>query len=147
MTSNLRTFSKLQKRTVVKFEYEVFIFLTHPLGTGHSANGIVAQKTDFKTVVVSLADYQTIPSWNGTLDVDAQRVRMASGRTFLDLYSLIRPEGFMLPAKTAGWFFSLAGVFLNPSVHGGTKNESPIMEFITAARVMFSDGSIREVTD
>jgi hypothetical protein len=116
-------------------------------GTGHSANGIVAQKTEKNTVVVSMAEYRSNDKWSNVLDINKKTVRMDAGRTFLDLYSVIRPAGYLLPAQTAGWYFSLGGVFMNPSVHGGTRGQGHLMEQVVGIRAMLANGRIVEITN
>jgi hypothetical protein len=115
-------------------------------GTGHSANGIVAQKTEKNTVVLSMAEYRSNDEWSTVLNVKKETVRMDAGRTFLDLYSVIRPAGYLLPSQTAGWYFSLGGVFMNPSVHGGTRGQGHMMEQVVGIRAMLANGKIVEIT-
>lgn len=119
-----------------------------PVGTAHSFDGVVRQKTEQQTVVVSLADYTPPAAWNNVLVGGANpTVRMGAGKTFLDLMNLVRPQGYLMKSQTAGLFFSLGGVFMNPSVHGGTFGQDRLCSLVTAARVMKGDGTVVDVTD
>lgn len=116
------------------------------VGTAHSFNGIVHHKTERNVLVLSMASYVPPTAWNGVLDTVNARVRMGAGRTFLDLYQLIRPQGYLLPTQTAGLFFSLGGVFMNPSVHGSNMNSDRLAKLVTGLTAVLSDGTSVTIT-
>lgn len=118
-----------------------------PVGTAHSMGGLVAQKTETNVVTVNLADFKPPHSWNMVLDESRLLVRMPAGATLLDLYAFIRPKGYLLPSIPSTWIFSLAGVFMTPSVHGGTIEEDRLTTLLTGVRAMLPDGRVVDVTN
>lgn len=90
-----------------------------PVGTGHSYGGMVAQKQETDVIVVSLAEYKPPDKWNFALDEEALTVRAPAGATTLDLMRFLRKRGYRLPVNLGSHLFSLGGIYLNPSTHGG----------------------------
>ncbi|KAJ1569411.1 hypothetical protein HK096_003192 [Nowakowskiella sp. JEL0078] len=115
------------------------------VGTAHSFDGIVSQTWEENVVILSLAKYQPPAEWKEVLNEPLLTVRMGAGQTFLDLMSFARPKGYVMVTQTAGWFFSLAGVLMNPSVHGATFHEDRLTSILVAVRVMLADGSIKVI--
>ncbi len=57
-----------------------------------------------------------------------------------------RPQGFVLPTQTAGFFFSVGVVVMSPSVHGGTFGEGRLNALVMSLRVMLWNGTVALVT-
>lgn len=124
------------------------------MGATHSAAGLVTNGKDDegnatkRQVVVSLEKHT--PSTEGwktiSLNTDTSTVRIPAGRTFLDLYQVIRPENYFLPSQTAGWFFTIAGAICN-CVHGGVFGADMLNRYVTRMLVMNGKGEIVEITD
>lgn len=131
------------------------------VGAGHSAFGLVTtgELGSTSELVISLAEYTPdAPRINTTkcsnrwdqicIREDAfdpatltSRARSPAGRSFADLYNVIRPRHFFLPTQTAGWFFSQAGVALN-AVHGGVYDADFLNRYCVGMRVMYFDGTV-----
>jgi FAD/FMN-containing dehydrogenase len=117
-------------------------------GTGHSEPGIVQNKGDGKVVIISMANYWPTPDWNGTLSTGSSpTVRIGTGRTYMDVMSIIRPAGYRLKSTTAGFFFSVGGVVANPSVHGSAFASDRMSSHMSACKVMLANGTILHITD
>lgn len=80
------------------------------------------------------------------VDESAKRVRIAGGKTQLDLLEATRPLNLFLSTHTAGPLFTIAGVIAN-SVHGGSFGESYINGLVTRLRVMFANGTVAILED
>lgn len=118
-----------------------------PVGTMHSYDGLVAQKAEVDTVVVSLALYTPPPAWDNVVNAATPSVRMGAGRTFLDLMQLVRYRGYLMVTQTTGPFFSLAGVFFSPSVHGSAFDADRLASLVVGLRAMLSNGTSVAITD
>ena len=116
-------------------------------GTGGSVDGIVQQKTETNVIVVSLAKLQIDAQWDGVLDETTQTVRINAGKTFIDLMAVVRPKGYLLSSSTLGRYFTLGGVFMNPSTHGATKGESFLANYIMGIRALLSNGRYVVITN
>jgi hypothetical protein len=116
-------------------------------GARGSHDGLVMQRLEENTVIISLADYVTSnKEWQDQVFSDTNRVRIGAGKTFYDLTKLIRPQGFLVRTRTAGRYFTIGGVVAN-MVHGGDKNSGFVHEDVTALLVMLANGDVVEVTD
>jgi len=115
-------------------------------GTGHSEPGIIVNKADNYSVVISLANYVPPAAWNGVLNTGSSpSVRIGAGRTYMDLMAIARPAGYVLHTTTAGFFFSVGGVVANPSVHGSAFASDRLNSHMSAAYVMLANGTTRNV--
>jgi hypothetical protein len=116
-------------------------------GARGSHDGLVMQRLEENTVLISLADHITSTrEWQDKMIPDTNRVRIGAGKTFYDLTKLIRPEGFLLRTRTAGRYFTIGGVVAN-MVHGGSKDSGFLHEDVTGLLVMLANGDVMEVTD
>ncbi len=117
-------------------------------GTAHSYDGLVVQKTELSVLVISLAFYVPPTPWNNVLATGPNpSFRLGAGRTLLDLASIVRPQGYVLPTQTGGWFFSIGGIVSSPDVHGATFGAGRLAEQMTACRIMKADGTSVDITD
>jgi hypothetical protein len=112
-----------------------------PAGTGHSEDGIIKQHAESNVIMVSLADYVPPSDWNNILSTTTPSVKLSCGKTWMHLMAIARPNGYVLPTSTAGFFFSIGGVVMNPSVHGGAYNEERMNYLLLSARVMLANGT------
>lgn len=122
-----------------------------PMGSSHSAPGVVAEEGgEGDVVVISLAEYvSSDPDWAGPTLVgsgDAATARVPAGATQLELYAAIRPRGYFLPTQTAGWLFTMGGIVGN-FVHGGAFGKGPVHNHVVSLRVMKHDGAVDIVDD
>ena len=118
-----------------------------PSGAGHSSDGLAVQKIEDDILVLNLADYVPPSSWAQVVNTQTGTIRVSGGASFLELIAAARPKGFLMESQTAGWFFQVAGVMMNPSVHGGTLGQGHIMDSVTGLRVMRANGTISEIFD
>jgi hypothetical protein len=164
--------SDTELRDVLRIVQQNGCFI-RPMGSTHSAPGIVASQKDNdeenNIVIVSLINYTPDdPEWNDIKiiinnnsnnntstdnnddddddDDDDAQVRTPAGKTQLELYSIIRPKGYFLPTQTAGWLFTMGGIVAN-SVHGGHFGKSFLHNYVTSMRVMYSNGTIAILTN
>jgi hypothetical protein len=114
------------------------------VGTAHSEDGVVLQKSETKAVVISLAKYTPTADWNDVLS--GSTVKLSAGRTYLDLMAIARPAGFLMQSQTAGTMFTIGGVVANPSVHGSTMNAERLNSQMIALKAMLSNGTIVTIT-
>ena len=117
------------------------------VGTAGSADGLVQQKHETNIVVVNLANMAPNSDWNGQIDTKKNVVRMAAGRTLLDLMSVIRPQGYVLSTRSYGRYFTLGGFFMNPGTHGATFGADRAAKLVTGVRVLLSSGKYVEITN
>lgn len=122
------------------------------VGASHTENGMVQQKGEFGVVVVNLSQY--VPddaAWDGVVSAGVAggepSIRISAGASFLQLMAAARPQGLVLPTQTAGFFFSVGGVVMNPSVHGGTFGEGRLNALVMSLRVMLWNGTVALVTE
>ena len=85
-------------------------------------------------------------SWNGVINHGVPSIKIRAGTSLLELMSVIRPQGYPTKTATIGRFFSVGGVYLNPSVHGAIYCESRHAVHVLNARVMDADGQISVYT-
>lgn len=114
-------------------------------GATHSAPGIVTDGTDDQ-IIISLHNYSPPITWD---TFENNKIRISAGKTFLDLYSKTRPFNYFLPTQTAGFFFTIGGVF-STSVHGSVFGAGMVNKYVTKIRAIeFSDEEpkIREIDD
>jgi FAD binding domain len=125
------------------------------MGATHSAAGVVTSGCDhggspnhLQQTVITLSCYKpSTPGWEQImLDTSKGTVRVPAGRTLLDLYAVIRPEGYFLPTQTAGWFFTVGGV-ISSSVHGGMFGADMLNRYVVGVLVMQADGSVHHITE
>jgi hypothetical protein len=138
------------------------------VGAGHSETGVVQQKDDGNGhIIVNLSQFENTSPWSGTVvpggsvwDAAAAAVVAApsaaptppsayisAGASFLDLMALARPRGLVMPTQTAGFFFSIGGVVLNPSVHGGSFGQGRMNSLVMSLRVMLANGTATTISD
>jgi len=84
-------------------------------------------------------------AWKDSLNSSSLTARIGAGKTFYDLMTLIRPQGFLMKTRPAGRFFSIGGVVAN-MVHGGGRGAGFIYEDVTALHVMTANGSLSDIT-
>ena len=113
-------------------------------------------------MAISLARYRpenSIDVYNNTIDwygggkgvfvpgADSTKAtaRFSAGQTYLDVFSLTRPLGFVTPTQTAGWFFSLGGTIAN-SVHGGVFGASYMHAYVIKMQVMLANGTVTVIS-
>jgi hypothetical protein len=120
-------------------------------GGTHSATGLVSQSSSHGTneIVISLGRYHlSDDSWcsegDFCLDTSKGLARANAGRSWLDLYQVIRPLGWFVPTQTAGYFFSIAGTVLG-TVHGGAYGKTFVHGYVHRMRVMLWDGTIQVI--
>ena len=92
-----------------------------PVGSTHTYDGMVMQRTEEDVVLVSLVDY--VPddeAWMPSVNVDQGIVRLLAGQSWYDAVALYRHHGLVMPERTLGRFFSVGGVIAN-AVHGGSR--------------------------
>jgi len=114
-------------------------------GAGHSAGGLVTDGENNQVLVLSLAEYTATGEWEfgmRTLPDGSARATVNAGWTQAHLYAKVRPQGYFLPAQTAGYFFALGGIVAN-SVHGGAYDAGFVHSYVTGLRVMTFDGEIK----
>jgi len=114
-------------------------------GAGHSSGGIVTDGENNEVFVISLAEYVAPDEWEfsmSSLPDGSKRAKVNAGWSQANLYQKIRPQGFFVPAQTAGYFFALGGIVAN-SVHGGSYLHSFQHAYTTKMRVMTYDGQIK----
>jgi len=89
-----------------------------PMGTTHSADGLIIQRTDEDVVVVSLADYTTTrEDWADGIDTETGLARFRAGMLFYEAVAISRPRGFVFRERSAIPLFTIGGVVAN-MVHG-----------------------------
>ena len=89
-----------------------------PMGTTHSADGLVIQRTSEDVVVVSLADYTTNrDDWADGIDTETGLARFRAGMLFYEAVAISRPHGFVFRERSAIPLFTIGGVVAN-MVHG-----------------------------
>ena len=75
------------------------------MGAASSQDGMVMQRKEEDTVVISLASHSTqVDGWQDSIDPLASTFRIGAGKSWFDVSSLIRPHGFVLKTRTAGAF-------------------------------------------
>ena len=103
-----------------------------PFGSRHSHDGMVMQRTEMDTVLISLIDH--VPEdaeWSSpSVNADTGRVRLLSGQSWYEAVALYRHHGLIMPERTLGRFFSVGGVIANP-VHGGSREGGFIHSLVT----------------
>jgi UDP-N-acetylenolpyruvoylglucosamine reductase len=115
-------------------------------GATHSSDGLVMQRAESNIVLVSLADHQISNSaWRNRLDSDNNRVRIGAGQSLYQLLALIRPQGYLLPTRTSGRYFTVGGIVSN-MVHGGGQGAGFLQEYVTSFLVMLANGQIKEIS-
>jgi hypothetical protein len=112
------------------------------VGTKHTTDGFIQQKSEKGITLISLAEFTPIDSWNGVLNKTDKTIKISAGNTFLDLMEIVRPQGYIMRTQTAGMFFSIGGVVMNPSVHGGTFHEDRLCSLVSSLRVMDYEGIV-----
>lgn len=115
------------------------------MGAASSQDGMVMQRKEEDTVVISLASHSTqIDGWQDSIDPVASTFRIGAGKSWFDVSSLIRPHGFVLKTRTAGAYFSVGGVVAN-MVHGSGRSAGFLHDDVVSMLVLTSDTEIREV--
>jgi len=120
-----------------------------PVGATHSAGGLVLENNVNNTIAVSLAFYEPDDTnWTAQIIVEenSKSVRIPTGKSLLDLVSLLRPKKLFTPSQTAGFIFAVGGVISN-TVHGGYYDKGFINYYVTKMRVMLSSGEIKVIED
>uniref|UniRef100_A0A7S2P4K6 FAD-binding PCMH-type domain-containing protein n=1 Tax=Skeletonema marinoi TaxID=267567 RepID=A0A7S2P4K6_9STRA len=116
-----------------------------PMGTTHSADGLIIQRTDEDVVVVSLADYTTTrEDWADGIDTETGLARFRAGMLFYEAVAISRPHGFVFRERSAIPLFTIGGVVAN-MVHGGSKSGGFVHSDVTKLLVMKSNGKVVEV--
>jgi len=136
-------------------------------GAGNSGDGLVMQRKEQNTVVVSLSSHQTQHlDWQDQLyeadarpqETDGSRVddddtvvrrvlRIGAGKSWYDVSATIRPQGFVLKSRTTQQYFSVGGVIAN-MVHGGGRGSTGfIHDDVTKLLVVTSEGTMQEISD
>jgi len=135
-------------------------------GAGHSGDGLVMQRKEQNTVVVSLSSHQTQHlDWQDQLyeaarpkettdgsrvddddTVVVKRVRIGAGKSWYDVSATTRPHGFVLNSRMTQQYFSVGGVIAN-MVHGGGRSTGFIHDDVTKLLVITSDGTMQEISE
>ena len=88
------------------------------MGTTHSEDGLVIQRTEKDVVVVSLADYTPkSDEWADGIDTETGLARFRAGMLFYEAVAITRPHGFIFRERSAIPLFTIGGVVAN-MVHG-----------------------------
>lgn len=110
------------------------------VGTGGSIDGLVALKQEAQVVVVNLADMQAAAAWDNKINHSTRRVRIAAGKSLLEMMSFIRPLGYLPITRSYGRYFTVGGFYMNPSTHGATFGAERAAKHVTAVRALLSNG-------
>jgi len=138
--SELKNYLKIIKENKCK---------ARPVGATHSAGGIVLENKSTDTIAVSLAKYEPDDKeWRDNIiqENGKSSVRIPTGRSLLDLVSLIRPKNLYTPTQTAGFIFAVGGIMAN-TVHGGFYGKGFSNYYVTKMRVVLSNGDVRIIDD
>jgi len=120
-----------------------------PVGATHSAGGIVLENNSTDSIAISLAKYEPDDKeWRDNIiqENGKSSVRIPTGRSLLDLVSIIRPKNLFTPTQTAGFIFTVGGIMAN-TVHGGLYGKGFANYYVTKMRVMLSNGDVRIIDD
>jgi hypothetical protein len=124
-------------------------------GAAHSNLGVViGDDDDDKTAVISLTNMDLSGPWEKWMlknTITDNKIRVEAGKSFKDLYKVIRPQNYFLPTQTAGGFFTIGGVIQGP-VHGGVFGKGMINEYVTGLLVIDKNNhnstwEVREIPD
>ena len=120
------------------------------MGSTHSASGLVTDSVDHENEsavtlfkYVPPAPFNAITLYQGT---DGKHyVRVPAGRSYLDMYQVIRPAGYFLGNQTAGSFFSIGGTVAAP-VHGGVYGADMLNRYAVEMQVVTFGADGKAVT-
>ena len=115
------------------------------MGSRHSSDGLVMQRTETGVVVISLASHITsVEGWDDSINTQDATFRIGAGKSWYDVSALIRPHGFVLFSRTSSAFFSVGGVISNMA-HGGGRDVGFVHDDVTKMLVLTSNGEFQVI--
>jgi len=119
---------------------------TRPMGSTHTKDDMIIQRTEEDVVVVSLADHSPDhPDWaTPSINVTTGKAWLHADMSWYEAVPVYHPRGFVLRERPPLRFFTVGGLVSN-MVHGGSNTGGFVHQDVTMLLVMLSDGSVQEV--